>query len=852
MRELLKIPAIILLFISLSLLLSFTSSVDLSKTGLSGFIGIGIPKSQKQDIPQKTIPFNYVEANMDNLHEESDPPMIPLFFVEGLDKYTYHLRLYTATRYSKGVWYEDEGDYNDRMSISGGRITRYSVTPLVPFSGYLAVAKDTFFVTASAKFDADTGTYLVKNVSKRYDAFSSAHEVSAENALRDDIEMDVSKMGRIRRLTQDITKNAKNDYEKAVLIEKYLMENYRYDTVPWTSDEPVYTFLFEEKKGICKHFATAFVVMCRSIDLPARGVFGYLAKPTARNQTIFASQAHMWAEVRFEEGWIEFDPTPPPSDRIPTTTEITYIDEAVKKGDNFTVEGFVRAEDRVNRGYVEIYLKENKDEEGELVDILPVRNGFFSSNVSVPDISGEYHVIAHFVGSLRYESSWSDPIIKIYNSPGMEVNIPEMAAKKVKIDGGIYDFNGSPIKNADVFLTAGDKTYRVNTGDSGIFEFNVEFEEEGIYDVVVSYPGDNYTLPVKVEKQIEVGEITLNMHNTTLIREEVWNTTGEIYFNDRPLNSLIIFEDLAAVMSIDGKFNINSKIPENFPLGNVTIAYTVSELKYSSSVKVSVRAKTSIDVTLKKDKNWIVLVSLTDGKGNPVSGEVIVANHTLFAENGVAKMEVSELPEKFTAEFRGNEKYLPSTTLIDRSGFPFWILALLIPAGAYVAYRMKKEKYITFEWGDLPPIWDVGEEVHITVKNRGKGILRAYLDGGGVGVGDILDLKFIFNEPGKHILKVDRLIKEKIKESYDMEIKIMNYSDAVIETFGELVKIAEKKKGVILKDATAREVIRKIEATNSSELLHLFEAAKYGNAVLTRNDFSKAYQAFTGIVEEIA
>jgi hypothetical protein len=85
-----------------------------------------------------------------------------------------------------------------------------------------------------------------------------------------------------------------------------------------------------------------------------------------------------------------------------------------------------------------------------------------------------------------------------------------------------------------------------------------------------------------------------------------------------------------------------------------------------------------------------------------------------------------------------------------------------------------------------------------------------------------------------------------------MEIKIMNYSDAVIETFGELVKIAEKKKGVILKDATAREVIRKIEATNSSELLHLFEAAKYGNAVLTRNDFSKAYQAFTGIVEEIA
>lgn len=850
-RELLKIPALIFLFISLSLLLSFTSSVDLSKTGLGGFIGISIPKGEKQEVPEKTIPFDYEEANMRKINEMSDPPQIPLFFVEGLNQYTHHLRLYTATKYRNGEWIEDEGDYNDRQVITGGKITKYSVIPLIPFENHIPVAKDTFFVTTSARYNAETGTYLVENVSIRYDAFSSSYKIEGGRAEGRFMEINVPGIDEIRKLTLEITRDAKSDYERAKLIEKYLSENYKYDTEPWNSTNPVYTFIFEEKRGICKHFASAFVIMCRSIGLPARAVFGYLAKPVSHNQTIFASQAHMWAEVKFEEGWIEFDPTPPPGDKIQTTTEITYIDSVAKKGGNFTVEGFVNTTG-ISHGYVEIYLKKDKNEGGNLVGILSVNNGFFHGNVTVPDISGEYHVVAHFVGSMRYASSWSDPIIKIYNSPGIDAIIPDKAAERCVIDGGVYDQNGTAIKNAFVILKVDGKSYISNTGKSGIFTFDITFDREGIYEIEIYYPGDNFTLPSSIKKQIEVGNISLRIYNTSGIRGEEWNTTGEIYFGGKPMDSFIIFEGLTDTVSQNGKFRISTKIPENFPLGTVPVNYTISELKYTSQIFLNVKAKTFLDVNLKKDKNWLVLVSIKDDRGNPVSGEVVIANRTVIARNGVARLETEDLPEKFTVEFQGDERYLPSSKLVDRTGFPLWILTFVIPAVAFLAYRMRKENYIEFEWGDLPPVWDVGEEVRITIKNRGKGILRASLDRKGIEeIGERLELKFVFREVGNYILRAERLVNGKVKESKEIEIKIMNYRDAIIETFGNLVRIVEERKGINLKDLTAREVMKEIKASNSKEFLRLFEIAKYGYGEITRKDFSIAYRSFLSIVEGI-
>lgn len=867
-EELWKIPAFVLMLISLSLLLSFTSTVDLSKTGFSGFIGAG--HDEAEDIPQKAIPVSYEDSNMNDLNEESDPPQIPVFFVDGLNEHTYLLRLYTASEYSGGTWAEDNVTYDDKKALGGTTITSYSVTPLKNFTRHIPVAKDTFFVTASADYNAETSTYMVNNLSSGYGAYSSAHEFQAENAVSNNVDMNVYGENEIRHLTLRVTDGAKNDYEKAVRIKEYLQENYEYDTAHWTSSHPVYDFLFKEERGLCKHFASAFIIMCRTIDIQARGVFGYLAKPVGYNQTVYASQAHMWAEVKFEENWMEFDATPPPPDKLPTDTGIDVIDETAERGSNFTVGGSVKSEYGVPSGYVEIYLKKDKNEEGSLVDIIPLEEGRFNRNVSVPDISGEYHVVAHYVGTLRYDDSWSDPIIRIYDTATLEADIPDVTSSDCQVTGSLHDYNGTAIENGTIYLKTfkleqsgrikiQTNVYRTETNAQGTFQFDVQFEEQGEYIVNVSYPGGVYLLPSSVEKEVEVGDVRLYLNNTYAVRGDYWNTSGVIYFNDRVLNSMVTFRGLTNTMAQDGEFNISTRIPSDFSLGRTKLRYEVSDMNYRSSVNLTVKAKTSLDVEVKKDQNWVVFVHVKDENGDPVSGRISIANHTVFAQGGVAKLETEELPEKFEVSFPGNEKYLGSSTTVDRTSFPYWVLVLLIPVAAFAAYKLRFQKLIVVDWGsDLPPVWDVGEEVNIKVdlKNGGKSILRALLDGEGLeAVGRSLNFKFVFQEPGNHTMVAERFLPNgKVKETRQLEIKIMSYSDAIIDTFGDLVKIAEDKKNINLRDATAREVLKAIGTSDGDgkELLNLFEYAKYGDEVFTRDDFSTAYHAYLNICRGIA
>ncbi|MCC4250283.1 MULTISPECIES: transglutaminase TgpA family protein [Microbacterium] len=82
----------------------------------------------------------------------------------------------------------------------------------------------------------------------------------------------------------------------------------------------------DERTGYCVHFASAFAVMARTLDMPARIVVGYL--PGTRSgsveqegrieYTVTSSQLHAWPEVYFQGiGWVPFEPTN--SLGVPTT-----------------------------------------------------------------------------------------------------------------------------------------------------------------------------------------------------------------------------------------------------------------------------------------------------------------------------------------------------------------------------------------------------------------------------------------------------------------------------------------------------------------------------------------------------
>ena len=126
---------------------------------------------------------------------------------------------------------------------------------------------------------------------------------------------------RVRDLAWDVTAGATNNYERARALETFLSTEFTYTLTPGhppPGQDFVDHFLFDLQVGYCTYFATAFVVMARSLGIPARYVEGFLVRgaPNADGMIpVRNSMGHAWVEVYFEGyGWHMFEPTPPLSE----------------------------------------------------------------------------------------------------------------------------------------------------------------------------------------------------------------------------------------------------------------------------------------------------------------------------------------------------------------------------------------------------------------------------------------------------------------------------------------------------------------------------------------------------------
>lgn len=119
---------------------------------------------------------------------------------------------------------------------------------------------------------------------------------------------------RVHELAVEIGADLPTAYDQAFAIEQFLRQ-YTYTLeleAPPTNVDLVDYFLFDLQKGYCDYYASAMVVLARSLGLPARMATGFLAQPVDAEgvQTIRQIHAHSWAEIYFEPyGWIEFEPT---------------------------------------------------------------------------------------------------------------------------------------------------------------------------------------------------------------------------------------------------------------------------------------------------------------------------------------------------------------------------------------------------------------------------------------------------------------------------------------------------------------------------------------------------------------
>ena len=123
----------------------------------------------------------------------------------------------------------------------------------------------------------------------------------------------------IARLAHEIVVGLETDAERIRALERYLLDHGRYSDTPPSVDpegdvSPLEAFLFGAMAAHCEYFASALVVLARSVGIPARMVNGFAGG--RRNRIgdfveVARSDAHAWVEVHYREArWVRYDATP--------------------------------------------------------------------------------------------------------------------------------------------------------------------------------------------------------------------------------------------------------------------------------------------------------------------------------------------------------------------------------------------------------------------------------------------------------------------------------------------------------------------------------------------------------------
>jgi transglutaminase-like putative cysteine protease len=126
----------------------------------------------------------------------------------------------------------------------------------------------------------------------------------------------------IAALAKRVTARAQTPYDMADAVTQYLRSNITYSKTvenPPAGRDRLEWFLFDSKSGFCNYYATAEVIMLRSVGIPARMVVGFsegeFEEPNnytviQNNYIISQNNTHAWPEVYFPGiGWVEFEPT---------------------------------------------------------------------------------------------------------------------------------------------------------------------------------------------------------------------------------------------------------------------------------------------------------------------------------------------------------------------------------------------------------------------------------------------------------------------------------------------------------------------------------------------------------------
>ncbi|MBQ2804234.1 MAG: transglutaminase domain-containing protein [Lachnospiraceae bacterium] len=172
------------------------------------------------------------------------------------------------------------------------------------------LARGTWIATGGSNCDVDTAatilwelkTLLEENKEEEYAKVAEVFYKEAEEAryyaklcAQNTQQIPESVAG----LAAEITKDCVYDWEKATALQNYFAANdFVYDLSYRASDDSVEYFLFEGKTGTCSDFASAYVLMARSVGLIVRYVEGFVPEAEYNGEYVVRTQnGHAYPEV---------------------------------------------------------------------------------------------------------------------------------------------------------------------------------------------------------------------------------------------------------------------------------------------------------------------------------------------------------------------------------------------------------------------------------------------------------------------------------------------------------------------------------------------------------------------------
>lgn len=285
--------------------------------------------------------FSYKNVNAVTIQKKVIPENIELFETDAL--YTRYFKADVFEYYKGGKWSKINNLKTDLVDLKyymleDVKVVYNNILTNLYFSNSYGVLEIEDSNGIPILFEQSRGIYYGNDVLKKQTSFSFTSilptygTTNFNSLLRESSKKDISGSldeykniiadKRVVVLAKVITKDIDNQFDKLSAIEHYLENNYLYNRTPdfnSIESDPVLDFLFNNKEGFCQQFASAFILLARSLDIPSRYVTGfYIEQETDSDMdldistsTVYDNDAHSWPEVYFSGvGWIIFDPTP--------------------------------------------------------------------------------------------------------------------------------------------------------------------------------------------------------------------------------------------------------------------------------------------------------------------------------------------------------------------------------------------------------------------------------------------------------------------------------------------------------------------------------------------------------------